>query len=120
MSVGVRWRHNGWIGVDLDGTLSLHEANLSVPDAIGPPVPAMVARVKLWLEQGWEVRVVTPRVSTNLPKAFRDHQQRLICAWTEEVFGTFLFATSEKDFNMLELWDDRARRVEHNTGRLLE
>lgn len=118
--IGLRVRHNGWIGVDLDGTLARNDEGIAVNEGIGSPIPAMVARVKLWLEQGWEVRVVTARVSTNLPKTYRDHQQRLICAWTEEVFGTFLYATSEKDFGMLELWDDRARRVETNTGRVLE
>lgn len=114
-----RIRHNGWIGVDLDGTLSMHEQGLRVNDEIGAPIPIMVERVKSWLRQGWEVRIVSARVSSGLPKEFRDKQQKLICAWTEEHVGTMLMAVAEKDFGMLELWDDRARRVEHNTGRIL-
>lgn len=115
--VGVRTHSSGWIGVDLDGTLSQHHDGLNVNEAIGPPVPEMVARIQMWLQLGWEVRVVTARVSSGLPKEYRDKQQKLICAWTEEHVGTMLLATSEKDYNMLELWDDRAWRVERNTGR---
>jgi hypothetical protein len=114
-----RVRTNGWIGVDLDGTLSLHEENLVIGKEIGGPVPVMVDRVRSWLRQGWEVRIVTARVSSNLPQGFRDIQKELIKTWTRLYVGTELEAVSEKDFNMLELWDDRARRVEANTGRII-
>lgn len=116
---GVRVTHNGWIGVDLDGTLSTHEQGLNVNKEIGEPVTLMVQRVKAWLREGWEVRVVTARVSSRLPQEFRDAQRKLISAWTRLNIGEDLVATSEKDFNMLELWDDRARQVEHNTGRII-
>lgn len=62
---------------------------------------------------------MTARVSSKLPEAYRDAQRELIKTWTRLYIGTELPAVAEKDFNMLELWDDRARRVEHNTGRII-
>ncbi len=53
---------NGWIGVDLDGTLAQYDG-WKGPDNIGDPIPLMVGRVKEWLEAGHEVRVFTARVS---------------------------------------------------------
>jgi len=38
---------NPWIGVDLDGTLAVYDGWRG-PEHIGPPVPAMVERVKRW------------------------------------------------------------------------
>ena len=52
---------HGWIGVDLDGTLATFDA--SDPDVVGPPIPAMVQRVKRWLQEGREVRIVTARAA---------------------------------------------------------
>ena len=50
----------GWIGVDLDGTLAeYHGWNGS----IGKPIAPMVDRVKRWLAEGVEVRIMTARVS---------------------------------------------------------
>lgn len=46
-----------WIGVDLDGTLARTTRGDGVK--IGPPIPAMVARVANWLRQGKRVRVLT-------------------------------------------------------------
>jgi hypothetical protein len=39
-----------WIGVDLDGVLAKMEG-WNGPYEIGEPVPAMVDRVKKWLEE---------------------------------------------------------------------
>ena len=46
-TVSIR-RHNGWIGVDLDGTLA-HSDEGCGPDQIGVPVPEMVDKVKQWI-----------------------------------------------------------------------
>ena len=46
----------GWIGVDLDGTLSTHDG--WGDGSIGEPVPAMVQRVREWLAEGREVRML--------------------------------------------------------------
>ena len=51
----------GWIGVDLDGTLAEYNG-WQGPANIGAPIPAMVERVKAWLEEGRDVRIFTARV----------------------------------------------------------
>ena len=40
---------SGWIGVDLDGTLAHYDGWKGI-EHVGPPIPAMLARVKYWLE----------------------------------------------------------------------
>jgi hypothetical protein len=51
----------GWIGVDLDGTLAEWKEPYDVLQ-IGPPIPAMIERVKDWLAEGQDVRIFTARV----------------------------------------------------------
>jgi hypothetical protein len=104
---------SGWIGVDLDGTLAVYDGWRDVGH-IGPPVPAMLARVKAWLAEGREVRVVTARVGGWDSDAARS----AIEEWCVEHVGEKLVVTCAKDFGMIELWDDRAVQVETNTGRI--
>lgn len=94
----------GWIGVDFDGTL----AEYSTPTA-GRPIAPMVARVKAWLADGVEVRIVTARAG--LPDMIP-----AVEAWCEQHIGRRLPVTDRKDFGMIELWDDRAVQVITNTG----
>ena len=105
----------GWIGVDLDGTLAQYNGWVS-PGHIGPPVPLMVARVKKWLLAGMDVRIFTARVSQA-----SDEQavRRNIEAWCAKYIGKVLPITNVKDYAMVELWDDRAVQVEHNTGKVV-
>jgi hydroxymethylpyrimidine pyrophosphatase-like HAD family hydrolase len=112
---------SGWIGVDLDGTLALYKGEVK---SIGDPIPLMAERVRAWLDQGVDVRIVTARVASHpydseLNKVFIAEQTQLIQDWTEKHFGVRLPVTASKDFAMIELWDDRAVRVEMNTGRIL-
>lgn len=103
---------SGWIGVDLDGTLAHYEGWQGI-DNIGAPVPRMVERVKRWLAEEREVRIFTARVSAPSEKA------AVIAAidkWCEEHIGVRLPVTCEKDFGMIELWDDRVVQVIPNTG----
>lgn len=108
---------NGWIGVDLDGTLAVHNSGDGV-DQIGEPIAPMVERVKNWLAQGIEVRVFTARLAfdPDHPAASVYTQHRMICDWCKEHIGQELRVTSMKDFNMIELWDDRCVQVIPNTG----
>jgi hypothetical protein len=102
-----------WIGVDLDGTLAEYHGRISI-DHIGAPVPAMVERVKAWLEEGIEVRIFTARVS------HPSRRREAACAigdWCEKHGLPRLRTTNAKDFDMIELWDDRAVRVETNSGK---
>lgn len=102
----------GWIGVDLDGTLAHYEGWKGV-EHIGAPVPAMLGRVKAWLEEGREVRIFTARVA--LP-AQADEARDHITAWCAFHIGRELVVTHEKDLAMYELWDDRCVQVVPNTG----
>lgn len=105
---------NGWIGVDLDGTLAMY-TTWKGAGHIGEPIPAMVQRVKDWLAAGIEVRIFTARVN----QAYRymeDDAVRHINAWCLEHIGDVLPVTAAKDFGMIELWDDRCVQVIPNTG----
>lgn len=103
--------HGGWIGVDLDGTLAHYEGWTG--GGIGTPIPRMVDRIKAWLEDGRDVRIVTARVS--VPEQAVE-QTKVISEWLESVFGRTLPITHCKDYAMVELWDDRAVQVVPNTG----
>ena len=103
-----------WIGVDFDGTLAEYHG----PNTIGKPVPAMVERVKKWLAAGKTVRVVTARVNSRVEAGVRYLQTLIVQKFCEDNIGQRLEVTAEKDYEMLELWDDRAVSVETNTGRI--
>lgn len=111
--------NKGWIGVDLDGTLARYDGWQGV-EHIGEPVPAMLARVKEWLAAGDEVRIVTARVSRQAGHANAEHARNLIKEWCLKHVGAALVVTSEKDYGMIVLWDDRCVQIEHNTGRRLD
>lgn len=99
----------GWIGVDLDGTLAYYEHGQG--DDIGKPIPAMLERVKRWISEGKEVRIMTARATHGPVYHVQD--------WAEKHTGVRLRVTASKDYSMEELWDDRAIQVIPNTGRTL-
>jgi hypothetical protein len=100
---------NGWIGVDLDGTLAHYESG-QYPD-IGKPLEPMVNRILNWLEAGEEVRIMTARA------AHGEEDIKLVADWLRDVAGLpALQITCEKDQDMEVLWDDRAIQVRPNTG----
>ena len=104
---------NGWIGVDLDGTLAEYEGWKGA-DHIGKPIPLMVERVKQWIAEGKEVKIFTARVSSNNP--IRQESENNITKWCKEYIGRVLPITAEKDYGMIELWDDRCIQVVPNLG----
>lgn len=124
----------GWIGVDFDGTLA-HYEGWRDDGALGAPVPAMLERVKAWLAEGKEVRIFTARIwpialfskdwdpkgPSAVPKSdlLRCEAVRYgmaIQQWCREHLGQPLDVTCQKDYGMVELWDDRAVGVKINTG----
>jgi hypothetical protein len=108
----------GWIGVDLDGTLARYDG-FKGETHIGPPVPVMLERVKGWLRAGYEVRIVTARAEPCVDRDEYVAVRQAIKYWCLEHIGVELTITNEKDYQMIELYDDRAVQVEANTGRLI-
>lgn len=109
---------SGWIGVDLDGTLAVYDEWRGFGH-IGKPIPKMVERIKGWLRLGYEVRIFTARVSNNGVRMPDEPVREPIERWLVEEAGLpILKITCVKDFEMMQLWDDRAYGVEFNTGEL--
>lgn len=116
--------NGGWIGVDLDGTLARYDGWDG--GSVGEPIPLMLERVKTWLSQGVEIRIMTARVGCTGKdsgegiddEVFSNSQRQIIQDWTEKHLGVRLPVTSSKDFAMIELWDDRAVGVHCNTGEI--
>ena len=101
-------KREGWIGVDLDGTLARSDTLLSLAK-IGKPVPKMIKRVEQMIEKGVRVKIFTARAS--------DPQQIiLIKNWLSKNSLPELEITNIKDYDMIRLYDDRAVQVIANTG----
>jgi len=95
---------DGWIGVDLDGTLA-HYDHYRGDDHVGKPIEPMVKRVRQWVDEGRDVRLFTAR---------KPHVA--IRRWMKEHLGVIIPITSTKDSDMQVLYDDRVVQVERNTG----
>jgi hypothetical protein len=106
----------GWIGVDLDGTLAHYDRWRGVGH-IGQPIMPMVWRVRNWLAEGRDVRIFTARVAPHPQQTLSvDELTAIIQDYTELHLGKRLPVTCQKDYAMIELWDDRAVGVVPNTG----
>lgn len=106
--------HGAWIGFDLDGTLA-NDSQWLGPDHIGPPIPGIVELIKMYLKKGHIVKIMTARMSVKDPEK-KAKAAKLIADYTAEHIGVALEATCEKDYQMIVLYDDRARQVIANTG----
>lgn len=108
----------GWIGVDFDGTLAEYD-DWKGPDQVGPPIPAMIERVKRWLADGRDVRIFTARIAhdgTERRMMEADIGHEVVAEWCLKHIGVRLPITNVKDQAMIELWDDRVVQVIKNTG----
>jgi hypothetical protein len=106
----------GWIGVDLDGTLARYDG-WKGDTHIGDPIPLMLARVKRWVAEGKDVRIFTARVGDQGEfKTTVEQCRKAIEDWCQKWIGKVLPVTCTKDYRMIELWDDRAIQVIPNTG----
>lgn len=99
---------DGWIGVDLDGTLAEYNGWIG-PEHIGRPIKPMMDRVNEWIEAGIKVKIFTARA--NIPE-----QIPYITKWLVANGLPALEITATKDFAMLELYDDRCVQVLINSG----
>lgn len=104
----------GWIGVDFDGTLAYYGDFRDIN--YGKPIEPMLIRVKEWVRRGQRVKIMTARASdpNTLRESIKDIQD-----WCEKYGLPRLEVTCQKDYDMIELWDDRCVRVECNTGKIL-
>ena len=104
--------------VDFDGTLAKQLIPHN-PKVAGPPIPRTVSMVKKWLKAGETVVIFTSRVSPSTHNIVEiRYARKLISAWCKEYLGTRLAITSDKN-PRFEIWDNKAHRVETNTGRVL-
>jgi hypothetical protein len=106
--------NTGWLALDLDGTVAQYDG-WQGPYHIGAPIPKMVERVKIYLSQGYTFKIFTARVSEK-DDEIRALIIKKIQEWCLEHLGQELEVTNIKDYDMTELWDDRAVQVEQNTG----
>ena len=107
--------NNGWVGVDLDGTLARYDG-WKGPRHIGEPIIPMVNKVKQLIATGITVKIFTARVCSAQPEEELAVAKQAIAEWTKTYIGRELEATAEKDWNMIEYYDDRAVRVTYNSG----
>jgi hypothetical protein len=116
--------------VDLDATLAEYHGMENTFN-IGVPVPEMVTRVKEWIADGFIVKIFTARVDggeaarrRGLPKDICDKYndvnaiKKMIQEWCMYYIGFPLEVTNCKDFDVVEIWDDRAVSVIANTGKV--
>ena len=109
----------GWIGVDLDGTLAEYLGWQGMGH-IGEPIAPMAERVRAWLAVGKDVRIFTARVCSIQSQEDIDIFLREYTRWCFRVFGRQLPVTCEKDWKMIELWDDRCVQIMPNTGIMVQ
>lgn len=112
-----------WYGFDFDGTIAYYD-HWKSSGHTGDPIPAMTNKMRLFLQQGRDVRIFTARVTPDARD--KDPQQEVnnariaIDSWCLKYLGRTLPITATKDRLMLELYDDRAKQVIPNTGELVE
>ena len=113
---------DGWIGVDLDGTLAKYDG-FKGPEVIGVPVEKMLKRVKATLAAGKSVKVFTARVAPLFLRGETSERveearkaKTAVEKWCREHIGRRLPVTAVKDWQCVEIWDDRCRQVKENTG----
>lgn len=104
--------------VDFDGTLS-KESKPHDPTKTGPPIKPMVNLVRSWIKEGAKVVIFTSRMCTAVHSDKELRRTRLLIeAWCVKHLGKRLPVTAEKH-PAFEYWDNKAHRVESNTGRVL-
>lgn len=99
------------IAVDLDGTLAHYDGWIGA-DYIGPPILSMKNKVMEWIEQGEEVVIFTARASSM-------EEILYVREWLQEHNFPNLEITNVKMKKFKVIYDDRAYRVERNTGTIL-
>jgi len=99
-----------WIGVDLDGTLA-HYDGWKGFEHIGDPIPATVDLINKLISEGTKVKIFTARAID--PGAIPT-----ILDWIKVHNLPDMEVTNIKDLGMIALIDDRAIRININSGEL--
>lgn len=108
----------GFIGMDLDGTLAYYDEWRGV-EHIGNPIPEMVSLVTKYLAEGIEVKIFTARAAIE-DKEERELAIKTIQEWCLKHIGIGLDVTAIKSPMMIKFYDDRAIQVKENTGIIVE
>ena len=103
--------HKKVIACDLDGTLAYY-TTYKGQGVIGKPITMMVDRVKKWINDGEEVVIFTARAHD--PK-----EVEIIKKWCKDNVGKELEVTNIKKPEFSVFYDDRAEKIERNTGKIL-
>jgi hypothetical protein len=104
------------IAVDWDGVMVEYHG-YEGPAKFGPSIQSMVDRVKNWLVEGHEVIIHTSRVSIEHTNVDRTYTRQAIRLRLKSMgLPEDLLVTANKFTRISEFWDDRAVRVERNTG----
>jgi len=93
-----------WMGFDFDGTLA--------KERTFEPVLPMVRRLRSALKDGIECRILTARGNDAAGI-------KLVKDWLKKHDLPDLEVTSKKDYQMIVLYDDRARQVIQDTGEVV-
>lgn len=126
----------GWIGFDLDGTLATYDGWKGI-DHIGEAVKPMVELIRKLHYQGRRVKILTARVAPRkledgtvgeqyitVPRgdggATKQYAHQYINDWCHFNIGFVPEIVYAKDHLMLDLYDDRVKQVEPNTGVVIE
>lgn len=132
MTENITIKHNGlgWVGFDLDGTIIPHGNNDDVINhrIIGEPYAEIVQLIHKHKAEGHEIKIFTARVSLgcgyDMSNAsvdrilFAKQARESIQTYCLVYFGEIFDVTCEKDFNCVRIYDDRARHVICNTGKV--
>ena len=100
----LREQGDGWIGIDLDGTLAYYDG-FKGDEHVGEPIEPMVKQVRKWIREGRDVRLFTAR---------KPHPA--IRKWMREHLGALIPITAVKDPDCQAIFDDRAVGVKRNEG----
>ena len=99
-----------WTGYDLDETIAKKSKYRGL---IGEAIPSMIERIQKDLDAGKRVKIFTARV-VHGSKEIKKIKRWLLAQGLPQ-----LEVTNEKDPGMQKLYDDKAQRVEKNTGKLI-
>ena len=106
--------YEDYYAFDLDGTLAESFEGIRYNHTtIGAPIPCMVDIVKRYIVEGKKVVLFTAR-ATHIP--YEPEVKVAIEEWCLSHIGQILEINNVKTPGLRELWDDRARAVQRNTG----